>query len=68
LFNKEDIMADLGQFFSMIIAWAGIKAGYFAVSSITGWFAPEWVAGILRNRWLACNGIAGWHGTDFTYI
>jgi hypothetical protein len=66
MFNKEDIMAVLWQFFSMIFGGAGNIAGYFALASITGWLAPEWVAGILRNRWLACNGIPGWHGTDFT--
>jgi hypothetical protein len=59
-------MADLRQFFSMNFIWAGNNAGYFALASITGWLAPEWVAGILRNRWLACNGITGWIGTDFT--
>ncbi|MBU4251997.1 MAG: hypothetical protein KKC39_04395, partial [Candidatus Omnitrophica bacterium] len=42
------------------------KASYSVFTLITGWIAPEWVAGIFRNRWLACNGITGWIEADFT--
>jgi hypothetical protein len=41
MFNNEDIMADLRQFFSMIFVWTGNIAGYFALASITGWLATE---------------------------
>ena len=59
-------MTDLRQFFSMNFIWVGNNAGYSVFTLITGWIAPEWVAGILRNRWLACNGITGWIKADFT--